>query len=103
MTKLEDYASEPGKSAMDLVLFRYTTCAANTARSCCTVKSGHACFHMQHANARLMVWSLLHRLSTLIKQHDAISVAQTTSQPNAEYDGLDAGMPFYTCAASTES
>ena len=23
MTKLEDYASEPGKSAMDLVLFRY--------------------------------------------------------------------------------
>ena len=22
MTKLEDYASEPGKSAMDLVLFR---------------------------------------------------------------------------------
>lgn len=24
MTKLEDYASEPGKSAMDLVLFRYS-------------------------------------------------------------------------------
>lgn len=31
MTKLEDYASEPGKSAMDLVLFRYTTSAATHA------------------------------------------------------------------------
>ena len=33
MSKLEDYASEPGKSAMELVLFRYTLlafCACNT-------------------------------------------------------------------------
>lgn len=29
MTKLEDYASEPGKSAMDLVLFRYTASAVH--------------------------------------------------------------------------
>ena len=30
MSKLEDYASEPGKSAMDLVLFRYSVPTLST-------------------------------------------------------------------------
>ena len=60
MTKLEDYASEPGKSAMDLVLFRYNmpTMRQLYLHACRQAASG-----LLHEGSHVLSASILHVLT----------------------------------------
>ena len=59
MTKLEDYASEPGKSAMDLVLFRYSM---RTARQLSLHACRQACLSL-YQGSHVLSASVLHVLT----------------------------------------
>ena len=63
MAKLEDYASEPGKSAMDLVLFRYSMPTArqlylHACRQAAALFSIRASMSCQLASCMFTSWSL---------------------------------------------